>query len=359
MELQGLPALGLGVGSLLVAMRLARTRTQKEKDTAPSLLSILGAIKKGTKNAGFSDEAYAQGCRWVPRSSDVIVCTAPKTGTTWLQWIVCLLRNDGVPPACDDIYQIAPWIHMCHDLDIDVDGEQPSFPRVFKSHQPLSCINRGARYIVTVRKPESTAVSWYNFLKAKQAPPATSNSLSGFIRLKEFMVDDMRFGTNLWGYYREYWHCREADNVLVLVFEDLVKDLRSHLAVIAEFVGVEADEKLLDAVAAAASKQEMLKPEVTRKLDESWTHKVATRIGRSPEPESWMPTSRVTNGHKDKLTEDDLAFLRELWRKNLEETIGIKSYEELAAGVRATLHKRYPHCFCEKVRAQTSWIGGN
>lgn len=231
---------------------------------------------------------------------------------------------------------------MCYDIGIDVNIDQPH-PRVFKSHQPLSCINRGGRYIVTIRAPEATAVSWYNFLKAKLAPPATEHTLSEFIRNKDFMVEDMRFGSNLWNYYHEYWRCREADNVLVLVFEDLVTDLRTNLAIIAEFIGVEADDKLLDAVCFSASKQQMLQPEVTSKLDESWTYKEAVRLGRSLAPHSWTPTSRVTKGHKDKLTEDDKAFLEEQWKKNIGDTTGVGSYEEMVADIRASLSKRFPH----------------
>ena len=101
-------------------------------------------------------------------------------------------------------------------------------PRVFKSHQRLQAINRGAKYIVTVRDPVKTIISWYRFLSGKRVPPILAHAdVSAFVLNDDgtYIHHGMRFGATLWEYYLEYWKCRDLPNVLVLVFEDLVKDL--------------------------------------------------------------------------------------------------------------------------------------
>ena len=121
-----------------------------------------------------------------------------------------------------------------------MNDEQPAYPRIFKTHQRLSSINRGGKYIVTIRDQERTVISWYNFLEDKQVPQILEqNNVSEFAFNKEFFVDSMRFGASLWESYIEFWKCRHEPNVLVLVFEDLVKDLPRQIQRIAHFISVE------------------------------------------------------------------------------------------------------------------------
>ena len=43
------------------------------------------------------------------RSDDVFIVTYPKSGTTWMQQIVKLIRNDGIEDG-SDIDTVLPWI---------------------------------------------------------------------------------------------------------------------------------------------------------------------------------------------------------------------------------------------------------
>ena len=43
------------------------------------------------------------------------------------------------------LFQVVPWPPISLDMGIDPSAEQRAVPRLFKSHQRLSAINRGAR----------------------------------------------------------------------------------------------------------------------------------------------------------------------------------------------------------------------
>jgi aryl sulfotransferase len=44
-----------------------------------------------------------------PRQGDIVVCAAPKSGTTWCQGILALLIS-GNPEVDADILNNAPWL---------------------------------------------------------------------------------------------------------------------------------------------------------------------------------------------------------------------------------------------------------
>ena len=98
---------------------------------------------------------------WVPRSSDVIITTAPKTGTTWLQMTCHQLRTGG-DLGFEEICQVVPWIKKAYECGQDLNGDQKANPRVYKAHQRLSCIHEGCKYITTIRDPISATISWYH-----------------------------------------------------------------------------------------------------------------------------------------------------------------------------------------------------
>jgi hypothetical protein len=101
------------------------------------------------------------------RSTDVIVLSFPKTGTTWLQNCCEQLRTGAAGYDFEDITIRHPWLEFAYDLGQDLDDEQVAHPRIFKSHQLLSAVNTGGKYICIVRDPEATLMSWFAFQKAK------------------------------------------------------------------------------------------------------------------------------------------------------------------------------------------------
>ena len=75
--------------------------------------------------------------RFKPRASDVLITTAPKAGTTWMQQILHQLRSGG-DPSFDSIDNVVPWLELPRDnmsVQNTIDRyESISNPRLFKTH---------------------------------------------------------------------------------------------------------------------------------------------------------------------------------------------------------------------------------
>jgi hypothetical protein len=252
-----------------------------------------------------------------------------------------MLRSKAAKPTFDDIYVESPWINFGWDMDVEAESA-PGHPRVYKSHERLASVQRGCKYIVTVRDPAKVAVSWWNFLAAKGAPVTQKCPTPGTLLKDPQYWCNMRFGASLMEYYSEYYACRDAEDVLVLPFEDLELNLRAHLPMIAEFAGIpNATNAVYDAVSEMCTKERMM--EHGSKMDESYTYKEVLRLGRSPEPHGWMPAARVTKGSKTCLDDAAHTVLHEQWLAGMTSTHPeLANYPDLVAGCRKSLHQRFP-----------------
>lgn len=299
-------------------------------------------------HGSFSAEGVEHATNFQPRPSDVFILTPPKTGTTWMQMLCHALRTRGQHTAFEDIYQVAPWDQMAWDLGQSLEDEQVANPRIFKSHQRLSSINRGARYLCMVRRPEDVLLSWWNFLRSKDVPPLRKySSASEFVFDDEFFSKGMRFGATIWEYYVEFYKARHLPSVLVLCYEDLVTDLEGHLPVIARFLGLPASElaalqelDTLKQVLHLTSRQGMSQME--SRFDESWAFKELQRVGRMSDPSSFTPSTRV---HAVKTSAEQLSgpaqqFLAARWAEEVASQTGLQEYAELRAALMEEMERR-------------------
>ena len=104
---------------------------------------------------------------------------------------------------------------------------QIAFPRIFKSHQLLSAVNPGGKYLCIVRDPEATLMSWFAFQKAKGRPGYAEHAdANEYIANNgaELFSNQCCFGMNIWQMYAEIWSARKDPNVKILVYESLVAD---------------------------------------------------------------------------------------------------------------------------------------
>lgn len=263
------------------------------------------------------------------RQSDVVVLSFPKTGTTWTQTVCEQLRTNAEGyEGFEDITQRQPWLDFAYDCGQDLNSEmyglpcqlpsQPLHqqerhpspqerhpspeenqdvteddpntivitklkasyfpprgpllsPRIFKSHQLLSAINPGAKYLCIVRDPAATLLSWFDFQKAKGRLGYTEyeDVNEHIAKQPELFSGNNIFGTNLWEMYAEMWSARNDPSVKILVYEALIADASSHymdhLPIIASFLGRNEEEDVqtrklfYEKVAALVSREEMMK----------------------------------------------------------------------------------------------------
>ena len=80
----------------------------------------------------------------------------PRPARQWPSGLVLTCASTDPPSfllwwVTSPVYQVSPWAQMAYDLGQDLNAPHVANPRIFKTHQLLSAINVGCKYIVTVR----------------------------------------------------------------------------------------------------------------------------------------------------------------------------------------------------------------
>jgi hypothetical protein len=273
------------------------------------------------------------------KPTDIMVATFPKTGTTLVTWICHQLRTGG-DLSFEHMYEVVPWPTLSWDIGYDPNTQGNQFvPRVFKSHLRMASIYRGCRYIVTIRDPTKTALSFYNFLALeKKVPHVTEMDLSTFTVKTPFVKgkpDGSR--ASLWEYYQEYHVLRDCPSVLVVVYEDMVKDMSASIRMIAKFMEIDADEELISKVASMSTKEFMAKH--MSKFDEPYER--AKKLGRVADLSQLAPGAKVAvKPHPQVMDKEGQNFLKDKWHQTMA-PLGFENYESFAAMFRAVNKKRY------------------
>lgn len=188
------------------------------------------------------------------RSSDVIVITWPKSGTTWMQYIVTQLicgkncedqnstlfernislefaRNPMEPNNSEGGYKIA--------------AELPP-PRLLKSHLkssmlPSSLLDSKAKVIYVVRNPKDAAVSFFNFCCMNTSLPPYKDWSEFF----EHFYDGLLPYGDWFEHVLPWWEKRNEPNVLFMKYEDMKKNLQDAVLRISKFLEKSISEEEL------------------------------------------------------------------------------------------------------------------
>ena len=104
---------------------------------------------------------------YAPQPGDVFITPWAKSGTTMIQQMFHQLRMAATIGAgdmdFDDISRMTPWEDTALMLDFDMNVPQRAAPRGFKSHREYERLPAGMRYVVTLRDPKETYISFYRF----------------------------------------------------------------------------------------------------------------------------------------------------------------------------------------------------
>lgn len=175
------------------------------------------------------------------RETDVLITTAPKAGTTWMQQILHQLKTGG-DDSFENIDDVVPWLERQHAnyswqerLDL---LEKYTNPRVFKTHctyEQTPGIDI-AKIVLSSRDPRDCCVSFYHH---------TMNLTDEAVELIGFKKPeslDAYFETwlNAGVWYRNvksWWPYKDKENILWLRYEDMKQDLPGTIDTILQFLG--------------------------------------------------------------------------------------------------------------------------
>ena len=174
------------------------------------------------------------------RGSDVFLVGHPKSGNTWLAYMLAIAMNPQKAEAISlaNVGEFVPYVHG-QDWRIS-EFANLADPRVFRNENPMfpECYRR---VIYLVRDPRSVIVSFWHMYRVMYDD--NSLSLAGFVA--QYMRGDgifLSWNSKLerWDRQVERWICRAqaGEPVVVVKYEDLLADRLSELTRVCEFAGV-------------------------------------------------------------------------------------------------------------------------
>lgn len=258
-----------------------------------------------------------------PKATDVIISPFSKSGTTWLQQIVHGMRTRGSMDF-DEITDVTPWIEWAQIGNWDVNQNQVSNPRVYKSHLSFHEIPKGAKYICSFRDPDAQLLSFYRFLEGWWFE-------KGSLGLEEFadfaaLRDPKNSG--YWHHLSSWWDQKNNDNVLLLCFEDMIADFSRTINKLANFLEIDLDDELREILENQSSKSFML--EHKSQFDD---HNVKSRLEELGGPPFNEKTSKITSGmtseEKYLISESLRNKLDKAWQSVVFDLHGLVDYHQL------------------------------
>lgn len=185
----------------------------------------------------FSPEKIQSTINYTAKPDDVFIVGFPKSGTTWMQQIVCLLQSGGQAPANYSELDKKSFFMDITGTDCLSNMERPLS---IKSHLPfdLTPYNPHAKYIYIARNPFDVCVSYYHFIGSKYGVSDFNEWFHIFMDPNEAVYGD--YFDNL----LSWWYQRHNSNVLFITYEEMHKSNTETILRIAHFLDCKLAEKL-------------------------------------------------------------------------------------------------------------------
>ncbi len=180
------------------------------------------------------------------RKTDILITTAPKAGTTWMQQILHQLKTGG-DVNFDSIDNVIPWLEIQrkgkHWSEIIAYFDTIKNPRIFKTHctyQQTPGVDF-AKIILSSRDPRDACISFYHHTMNLTENACQMADIKSPKDFDEYFRSWMEFGT----WYRNissWWPHINKQNILWLRYEDMKADLEKSIDQILDFLDWKLDD---------------------------------------------------------------------------------------------------------------------
>ncbi|XP_053118766.1 sulfotransferase 1C1-like isoform X2 [Hemicordylus capensis] len=188
------------------------------------------------------------------RPDDLLICTYPKAGTTWIQEIVDMVQHGGDLQKCAraPTHERMPYIEMFPPKPLTSGVEEanamPS-PRTLKSHFPVHLLppsfwKQNCKMIYVARNIKDNAVSFFHFhrMNKMMEDPGPWDQF-----LENFIAGKICYGS-WFDHVRGWWEAKDRHPVLYLFYEDMKEDPAREIQKVAEFLGLELPKPVLNQI---------------------------------------------------------------------------------------------------------------
>ena len=180
------------------------------------------------------------------------------SGTTWTQQIVKLIWNQGEEDG-RKVVNALPWLDSVKRIPtIEYANEMPS-PRGFNTHTPYSMMAGGlphttpAKYVYVARNPKDVLVSYFYHMRSMKV-----HDFSGtWDEFYQIFISGKAIMGSWFDHVLEWWEHRDAENILFLKYEDMKKDHSGAVKKIAELMGYDLKEEVIDTIVEKTTFQSM------------------------------------------------------------------------------------------------------
>ena len=291
-----------------------------------------GKTKPGNYTVFASYEKHKDRIKnWEFKPDDVCLAVFPKCGTNWMLDTLTLLRSDcdfekaqGEFESDGLVVLDIPFLFDSLKQDgVPVDKifasmEKASSPRLIITHLPFSLLPENmintCKVVLCLRNPKDTVVSKYHFSKKVK--------VTGYVGDFPPFFDLFMDGLDLYGPYFEFmkeaWSKREHENVCIVFYEDMKKNMVSCLRKLAKFLGKDFTDEVLEKAADYLDFANTKKRNVSRPF--------LKMLGK-PEGEGSVMRKGVVGDWKNHFTDDMIKRMDEAIEKHLK-PIGLEfNYE--------------------------------
>ena len=176
-----------------------------------------------------------------PRPTDVLITTAPKAGTTWMQQILYQLRSGG-DDSFGSIGEVVPWLELPRAGQNWRDAleryDALPDPRIFKTHCTFEQTPGWGtvRIVMTSRDPRDACISFYHHIRDMTDTARAHHGLELPGSFDAYLDEWLGYGA----WYRNvasWWPHRDDPRLLWLRYQDLKDDLAGNMRRILAFLG--------------------------------------------------------------------------------------------------------------------------
>lgn len=240
----------------------------------------------------------APGRRMTVFPDDVFLISYPKSGNTWLRFLVGNLVYPDKPVTFADVERRVPSVYGLPDRVL----RRLPKPRYLKTHEPFHPEYQNLIYVV--RDPRDVAVSFYHYLvKIKELSPNSPVDLF----VPDFIAEKVYTKFGPWAEHVMGWLAMKVSRkkFLFLRYEDLLSNTSKELLKVATFLGIEAAQERLENVVQQSSVKQMR--ELEKSQSQMWSTTKRTRkdvpFVREAKSGQW---SRI-------LSDDSVAAIERSW----------------------------------------------